>query len=97
MAIRLIRQIGAGGMGRVFEARMAMPRGCEMPVAVKLPTTDLEDPIKRARVEREIETALRVSYGHPNLVGAYCWGVTLDHRPFLVMELVAASLATVCE
>ena len=49
MAIRLIRQIGAGGMGRVLEGRMELPGGREMPVAVKLPTTDLEDPVKRAR------------------------------------------------
>ena len=76
---------------------MTLPLGREMPVAVKVPKTSLDDAIHRARVEREIATALSLSYHHPNLVGAYGWGIARDGQPFLVMELVVASLGALSE
>jgi serine/threonine protein kinase len=80
---RLLKRLGAGGMGRVYKA---MHLRLEKLVAIKLlPRYRAEDPRALARFDREIKAAGRVN--HPNVVQA------LDAREiegtrFLVMEFV---------
>lgn len=80
---RLERELGAGGMARVFRATDEV---LGRVVAVKLPRDHYaEDPLFRERFFREARAAGRLS--HPNIVAVYDVG---DHagRPFLVMQLV---------
>ncbi len=86
---RLIREIGAGGMGVVYEARWILRGGKEIPVAVKLPHWNLRDHAECIeRFEREAFTALKLNHDHPNLVTTLDYGHWRDGRPFLVMEMV---------
>jgi len=83
---RLVRRIGQGGMGVVWEARHLT---LEIPVAVKilreqgLSTTESDR--YRERFQREARIAARLS--HPGLVRVLDFGED-GGRPYLVMELV---------
>jgi serine/threonine protein kinase len=82
---RLVRRIGAGGMGIVYEAR---DRALDRPVALKVlksqgPIGD--DAIDR--LEREARTAARL--GHPNIVAVSDFGRVPGRGAYLVMELLA--------
>jgi hypothetical protein len=99
---RIIRRLGAGGMGSVYEGRMLLPLGKEFPVAIKLMRADpmagagpagedALDPGARRRAEmfaREALTSMHLNHDHPNLVTAYDFGASSTGRLFLVMELV---------
>jgi eukaryotic-like serine/threonine-protein kinase len=77
------RQIGAGGMGTVWEAwDVRLDRA----VAVKLPDRALSaEPTFVARFEREARHAAHLN--HPNIVTIFDLGSDGDHS-YLVMELV---------
>ncbi|MBI2298352.1 MAG: protein kinase [Armatimonadetes bacterium] len=81
----LVREIGRGGMGRVFEART---RG-HAPVALKVLRTKGLDParadIRRRRFEREATVLQRVH--HENVVSYRDAGV-IAGQPYLAMELL---------
>ena len=78
------RQIGAGGMGTVWEAWDVR---LDRPVAVKLPDRTLSaEPTFVARFEREARHAAHLN--HPNIVTIFDLGSDGDHS-YLVMELVA--------
>jgi len=82
---RLIRELGAGGMGTVWLAERhdrLIPR----PVALKLPrgcwrTTALAERLAR---ERDILATLN----HPNIARLYDAGITTGGQPFLALEYV---------
>ena len=58
----IVRRLGQGGMGTVYQARTAQGE----PVVLKVPTdTLLDDPGTQARYERELEVAR--SLDHPNI------------------------------
>jgi tRNA A-37 threonylcarbamoyl transferase component Bud32 len=82
---RIVRAIGEGGMGRVYEAwhtRISKKR-----YAIKVLHAEFarnEGILKR--FQREAETAACLS--HPNAVGVYDVGVSADSRPFLVSEFL---------
>ncbi|MBN1422025.1 MAG: protein kinase [Planctomycetes bacterium] len=80
---RLIRQIGRGGMGIVYEAwQTSMDR----PVALKvLPGGVLSDLKTVVRFEREARIAGRLE--HPNIVTVHGLGVA-DNTPYYAMEYV---------
>lgn len=81
---RIIRRLGAGGMGIVYEARQPRP---DRPVAIKIMRTDGVDDARRLRAfRREIEALGRLS--HPSIATVYDAGRTDDGRFYLVMELV---------
>ena len=84
-AYRLLKRIGAGGMGTVFLAERA-DGAFERQVAVKVVRRgmDTEQVLQRFRSERQILSRL----GHPNISGLLDGGVTPDGRPYLVMEYV---------
>lgn len=82
----LIRQVGAGGMGQVFEG---FDRNLKRRVAVKLTHIDLEtDSEWTRRFLREAELMATVS--HPGAPAIHDAGITdtEPHRPYLVMEFV---------
>ena len=81
---RLIRIIGRGGMGAVYEAEnLSIGRR----VAIKvLEDAFAKDPVMRARFEREARTA--ASIAHPNVVEMLDRGTLEPDRPYIVMELL---------
>ncbi len=82
----LIRQVGAGGMGQVYEG---FDRNLKRRVAVKLTHTGLDsDPEWTKRFLREAELMATVS--HPGTPAIFDAGISegAAARPFLVMEFV---------
>jgi serine/threonine protein kinase/TolA-binding protein len=84
-AYRVVRELGRGGMSRVFLAERADGE-FEQQVALKLlrPGLDSEIDLNRFKVERQILASLN----HPNIARLLDGGVTPDGVPFLLMELV---------
>jgi len=89
---RIVRRLGEGGMGSVYEA--LHPTFTKKRVALKLlHPSYLEDEVVVTRFLREGEAASRIR--HPNVVDVYDVG-TEDGVPYLVMEyLDGESLADV--
>lgn len=81
---RLIRLLGKGGMGMVFEA---LDEGLQRPVAIKFILREKveEDPSFLEEFQREAVAAAK--FQHNNVVSTYFSG-TLNGQPYLVMELV---------
>lgn len=78
----ILRVIGQGGMGIVFEARqIALARKCALklllPSAVDIPTV-------KQRFAREARLAAQVK--HPNVVGVLDTGTTGDGLPYIAMD-----------
>lgn len=84
-AYRVEREIGRGGMGRVFLARRADDEFDKV-VAIKLIKRgfDTDEIISRFKHERRILAAL----DHPYITRLFDGGTTEDGRPYLVMEYV---------
>lgn len=82
---RLVRRLGAGGMGEVFEAEeLELGRT----VALKLVGRAGRAPIPDSRVRFLREARTMAALEHPHIVRIYRIGTTPDDRDFLVMELV---------
>jgi hypothetical protein len=82
----LVRELGSGGMARVFLGRDEV---LDRPVAVKVVEPDPEDPEIGLRFQREGRAAARLS--HPNIVRVYDAGEDeLDGKviSYIVMEYV---------
>ncbi|MBI4605131.1 MAG: serine/threonine protein kinase, partial [Planctomycetes bacterium] len=80
---RLVREIGRGGMGVVYEAWQG---SLDRPVALKvLPAGIAADDRAFHRFLHEAKTAAKLR--HPNVVGVYGMGVE-QNTPFFSMELV---------
>src|SRR6185436_14649976 len=81
---RIVRRVGRGGMGVVYEA-VHEPLGRR--VALKLLAgVDLTNSIARERFRREAQMMARLK--HPNIVQIFEVGEH-DGQPFLVLEFVA--------
>lgn len=84
-AYRVLREVGAGGMGSVLLAERADGQ-FKQQVAIKLirgfPT---EEGMRRLRLERQILAQL----DHPNIAHLLDGGESTDGQPFVVMEFVA--------
>ncbi|MGW4700698.1 serine/threonine-protein kinase [Streptomyces sp. NPDC004285] len=78
----LIRVIGSGGMGTVFEGH---DRVLDRRVAVKVIQPQLSNEHMRSRFLREARVLARIA--HPNTVTVYDAGEFAE-RPYLVMELL---------
>src|ERR687897_858231 len=82
----LVRELGSGGMSRVFLGRDEV---LDRPVALKIVEADPEDPEIGLRFQREGRSAARLS--HPNIVRVFDAGEDeLDGRgvSYIVMEYV---------
>ncbi|HEY4107262.1 MAG TPA: serine/threonine-protein kinase [Polyangiaceae bacterium] len=81
----VLRVIGEGGMGRVYEARHT--RLHTKRFAVKLLHQELaRQPEVVTRFQREAEAASVLT--HPNVVGVYDVNTSADGRPYIVAELL---------
>lgn len=85
---RLTRQLGAGGMGEVWEARHQL---LARPAAIKLITSHDSDPGGRDTLIRRFQREARVTAAltSPNTVKLYDFGVGDDGSFYYVMELLA--------
>lgn len=82
---RIVRVLGEGGMGRVYEARHT--RITAKRFAVKtLHAEYLRQPEVLSRFQREVEAA--ASLDSPHVVGVYDVARTEDGRPFMVSEFL---------
>jgi serine/threonine protein kinase len=81
---QLVRVLGEGGMGLVFEAR---DQKLDRKVAIKIVNAEeFRDPAMKKRLEREARAVARVQ--HPGVIGLYDSGELEDGSAFLVMELL---------
>lgn len=81
---KILRRIGEGGMGIVYEAEQQHPRRL---VAVKLVRGGaLADPLRNRLIEREAAALARLK--HPAIAAVYGAGCTDDGLNYVVMELV---------
>jgi len=80
---RLVRRLGAGGMGTVW---LATNQALGSDVAIKLIRNDLEQQVLTLRLMTEARAIARL--GHPNIVRVFDVGQTEAGQPFIVMELL---------
>jgi WD40 repeat protein/predicted Ser/Thr protein kinase len=80
---RLVRLLGEGGMGAVYEAEQDNPRRS---VALKVIRPGLVTPALLQRFAQEAQILGRLH--HPGVAPIYEAGVAQDGRPFFAMELV---------
>ncbi|MFO0919875.1 MAG: serine/threonine-protein kinase [Planctomycetaceae bacterium] len=81
---RLIKKLGAGGMGEVYLAEHHL---LKRPCAIKLINQDLEkNSIAIARFEREVHSTSMLT--HPNTVSVYDYGIAEDNTFYFVMEFL---------
>ena len=81
----IVREIGAGGMGRVWLAKRGDGR-YEGQVAIKLLKTSFAERGLRARFERE--GRILGALAHPNIARLVDAGTREDGQPYLVLEYV---------
>lgn len=80
----VLRELGRGGMGVVYEARQLHP---ERSVALKVIRAGGAPSTQQVKLfEREIRSLARLR--HPNIAAIYDAGFTADGRPYFAMELV---------
>ncbi|HVE33399.1 MAG TPA: serine/threonine-protein kinase [Gemmatimonadaceae bacterium] len=84
-AYSLVREIGRGGMSRVFLARRADGE-FEQDVALKLLRPGLDTDVDRARFRAERQ--ILASLNHPNIGRLLDGGITEVGQPYLVLEYV---------
>lgn len=85
---RLLRQIGRGGMGVVYEAERADGQ-FDMRVALKVVPVGLVTAESQHRFQRERNILARLN--HPGVAQLLDGGITTEGTPYLVMELVEGS------
>lgn len=85
----IVRKLGEGGMGTVYEAQHALLR---RRTALKLIKSSEGDLSTEARFDREArferEARLTSELSHPNTVALYDYGQTVDGLEYYAMELV---------
>ena len=84
-AYRLVREIGRGGMSRVFLAERVDGQ-FEQQVALKLLRPGLDSELDQARFRHERQ--ILASLNHPNIARLFDGGVTEDGVPYLVLEYI---------
>lgn len=82
---RLVRELGVGGMGVVWQAERA-DGAYEQTVALKLLAPGRFSPTLTARFHRERQILARLS--HPNIAALLDGGTSDDGHPYLVMEYI---------
>jgi serine/threonine-protein kinase len=90
-AYRLLRELGVGGMGRVYLAERADGQFTHQ-VALKLIRSELAAPELIQRFLRERDTLARLA--HPNIAQLHDGGVSPDGSPYFTLEYVAGEQIT---
>ncbi len=80
---RVVREIGRGGMGIVYEAWDVF---LERPVAIKSLQVCGDRPVQLRRFLREARIASRLN--HPGIMAVHEFGITDDGRAYMVMRLL---------
>jgi serine/threonine protein kinase/WD40 repeat protein len=80
----LLRLLGEGGFGLVYEAEQCIPIQRRVAIKVLRPDCKTRDLLARFEQERQ---ALAIM-NHPHIARIYDAGETADGRPFIAMELV---------
>jgi serine/threonine protein kinase/tetratricopeptide (TPR) repeat protein len=80
----LVERIGEGGMGEVWVAKQTEP--VKRKVALKLIKAGMDSKAVLQRFDQERQALALMD--HPNIAKVLDGGVTVDHRPYFVMELV---------
>jgi serine/threonine protein kinase/tetratricopeptide (TPR) repeat protein len=80
----LVERIGEGGMGEVWVAKQTEP--IKRKVALKLIKAGMDSKAVLQRFDQERQALALMD--HPNIAKVLDGGVSGDHRPFFVMELV---------
>lgn len=80
----VVRLLGTGGMGEVYEAEQHEP--VNRRVALKLVRHGSQDPTVMARFDSERQTL--ASLAHPAIAAVHDAGLASDGRPYFAMELV---------
>jgi len=88
-AWHLIRLIGHGGMGEVYEASR-IQGDFDHRVAIKVLQREAATQLARFQAERQILARLE----HPGIARLYDGGLTSDERPYMVMEYVEGRAIT---
>lgn len=91
---RLLKKIGEGGMGVVYEAEQKQP--VRRQVALKIIKTGVssDEAKRRFQAERQALSVLN----HPNIASVYESGISEDGRLYFTMELVTgSSITNYCE
>jgi WD40 repeat protein/serine/threonine protein kinase/tetratricopeptide (TPR) repeat protein len=81
---RIVRELGIGGMGAVYEASQEQPVRRTVALKIIRPGMDTERVIARFEAERQALALM----DHPNIARVLDAGATPDGRPYFVMELV---------
>lgn len=92
---RILRRVGRGGMGVVFEAEQSQPRRI---VALKvIRAADVADPGQLKSIERETRALARLQ--HPSIAAIHHAGVTGEGDHFFAMEFVRGQplMDSVCQ
>ncbi len=79
----LVREVGRGGHGVVFEATQPVPART-VAVKVLLPGVDTAEVLRRFARERQLLADL----DHPHVARVFGGGATADRRPYFAMEFV---------
>ena len=85
-----VRVLGSGGFADVFLYEQNMPR---RQVAVKVLLSDIVTEHVRQMFQVEANLMAQLS-SHPSILTVYQASISVDGRPYLVMELCSAQLAT---
>jgi WD40 repeat protein/predicted Ser/Thr protein kinase len=80
---RILRLLGEGGMGAVYEAEQDSPR---RPVALKIIRPGVASPALRQRFAHEAQILGRLH--HPGVAQVYEAGLAEDGQPFFAMEFI---------
>ena len=93
-AYKLIRQIGEGGMGIVYQAQQLQPLRRDVALKVIKPGMDSKQVIARFESERRALALM----DHPNIARVFDAGTTATGLPYFVMELVdGVPITTYCD
>ncbi len=91
---RIVRELGSGGMGRVYLAEQEAP--VRRQVALKVVKAGLDTREVLARFQAERQTLARMS--HPGIAQVFDAGATAEGRPYFAMEHVPGeTLSAYCD
>ncbi len=91
---RILRQLGAGGMGEVYLAEQQRPFRRKVAIKVIRLGRDSQDVVARFESERQALALMN----HPNIATVFDAGETAQGQPFFAMELVdGESITKYCD